>query len=72
MKSLVIRLDEGTHRALLKAVAWGGKGRAEFIRDAIRKAVRAAEYARMRRAYQAQPDSESQADGWPAAEEYRN
>lgn len=45
--------------------------RSQFIREAVRRAVREAEYARMRQAYLAQPDSETEADGWSGAEEYR-
>jgi len=41
-----------------------------FIREAIRKAIREAEYERVRRAYLTQPDSEAEADDWSSAEKY--
>jgi len=47
------------------------KRRAQFIRETIRKAVREAEYARIRKAYEAQPDSEAEADDWSTTEEYK-
>ena len=44
--------------------------RAEFVRAAIRKAIREAEEERMRKAYLAQPDSEAEADDWSNPEEW--
>jgi hypothetical protein len=69
MPSLLVRLDDSTFRAL-NAVA-AKRRRAEFVRDAITRAIREEEYARMRRAYEAQPDSESEADDWSNCEEYK-
>ena len=43
----------------------------EFIRTAIRKAIREIEEERMRRAYLAQPDSGAEADDWSNAEEWK-
>ena len=68
MKSLLIQLDAPTYRALNQIAA--KRGRAQFIRDAISKAIRQVEYAKIRAAYKAQPDSESEADDWSTAEEY--
>jgi hypothetical protein len=45
--------------------------RAEFIRAAIRNAIRATEEDRTRRAYLAQPDAEAEADDWSSAEEWK-
>lgn len=47
------------------------KRRAQFLRETIRKAVREAEYARIRKAYEAQPDSEDEADDWSTTDEYK-
>jgi hypothetical protein len=69
MPSMLIRLDETTQRALERVAKKGA--RAEFVRDAITRAIREEEYARMRRAYEAQPDSESEADDWSNCEEYK-
>ena len=41
------------------------------MRQAIRKAIRQAEYQAIREAYRKQPDSAMDADDWATAEEYR-
>jgi predicted transcriptional regulator len=71
MKSVLVQLDDGTYRALSQIAPPASRRRAQFIRDAIRRAVRETEYARMREAYEAQPDSESESDDWSTAEEYK-
>ncbi len=71
MKPLLIQLDDPTFRALNRIAPAAKRRRSEFVREAIRRAVREAEYARMRAAYERQPDSELEADDWSAAEEYR-
>ena len=45
--------------------------RAQFIRQALQKAILESEEARTRTAYLTQPDSEAEADDWSNAEEYR-
>jgi predicted transcriptional regulator len=69
MPSLLVRLDEATYRAL-NSVAQKRR-RAEFVRGAIVRAIRETEEARTRRAYELQPDSESEADDWSNCEEYK-
>ena len=56
MKSLLVQLDEP----------------AEFVRSAIRKAIRETEEERSRRAYLEQPDAESHADDWSSAEQWKS
>ena len=46
--------------------------RAEFVRRALRKAIREAEEERTRLAYLRQPDSEAEADDWSSAEEWKS
>jgi hypothetical protein len=70
MKSVLVQLDESTYRALSDVVPPSSRKRAQFIRDAIRKAVREAEYAKIRKAYEQRPDAESEADEWSEPEEY--
>ena len=70
MKSVLIDLDESTYVAL-NHIAPANRQRIQFIRDAIRKAVREIEYERIRQAYLAQPDSEAEADDWSTVEEYK-
>jgi predicted transcriptional regulator len=69
MPSVLVRLDDSTYRAL-NSVAQKRR-RAEFIRSAITRAIRDAEEARTRRAYELQPDSEAEADDWSNCEEYK-
>jgi metal-responsive CopG/Arc/MetJ family transcriptional regulator len=72
MKRLLIHLDEQTLAALNRVASPGKRQRSEFIRQAIRKAVREAEYRAMREAYRKNPDSALDADDWSAAEIYRS
>jgi len=69
MKPLLIRLDDQTLAALNRVAEPGKRRRSEFIRQAIRKAVRQAEYRTMREAYRKQPDSPVDADDWSTARE---
>jgi predicted transcriptional regulator len=71
MTSVLIDLDESTY-ASLNHIAPAKRLRTQFIRDAIRKAVREVEYERIRQAYLAQPDSESEADDWSTVEQYKS
>ena len=71
MKSLLIQLDEATYRALNRVAPARKRRRSQFIREAIRRAIRQTEYAAIRAAYEAQPDSEAEADDWSTAEEYK-
>lgn len=57
--------------ALNRIAAPGQCGPSEFIRQAIRRAVRQAEYKAMREAYRKQPDSAANADDWSTAEQFR-
>ena len=69
MKSVRIDLDESSY-ASLNHIAPVKRMRAQFIRDAIRKAIREVEYERIRQAYLAKPDPAADADDWSTAEEY--
>lgn len=71
MKSLLVQLDESTLAALNRVAPPHNRRRSEFIRQAIRDAIRQAEFASMREAYRKQPDSAADADDWSTAEEYR-
>ena len=71
MKSVLIELDEPTFEALNHVAPAAKRLRTQFIRDAIRKAIREAENERIRKAYLAQPDSEAEADDWSTTEEYK-
>lgn len=71
MKSILIQLDEPTYRALNREAPSEKRKRSQFIREAIKKALHEAEFARMRKAYELQPDSGSEADDWSNAQEYK-
>lgn len=68
MKSLLVQLDEPTFEALNRIAPAAKRKRAEFVRAAIRKAIREQEEERTRLAYLAQPDSETEADDWSDVE----
>ena len=71
MKSLLVQLDEPTYRALNRIAPAAKRQRAEFVRSAIRKAIRETEEERTRRAYLEQPDAGAEADDWSSAEEWK-
>ena len=71
MKPFLIQLDERTLVALNRVAAPEKRKRSEFVRQAIRRAVRQAEYRAMRGAYRKQPDSAQNADDWSTPEEFR-
>ena len=71
MKPLLIQLDEQTLAALNRVAAPDKRRRSEFIRQAIRRAIRQAEFKAMREAYRKQPDSIADADDWSIAEAYK-
>ena len=71
MKPLLIQLDERTLVALNRVAAPEKRKRSEFVRQAIRRAIRQAEYRAMRDAYRKRPDSAQNADDWSTPEEYR-
>ncbi|MBV8847752.1 MAG: hypothetical protein JO307_33475 [Bryobacterales bacterium] len=71
MESLLIQLDEATLRALNRVAPTAQRKRADFIRAAIRKAIHEAEEERTRLAYLKQPDTETVADDWRDAEEWK-
>jgi len=72
MKSILIQLDDPTYRLLEKVAPAANRQRAQFVRKALMKALMEAEEARTRAAYEAKPDSETEADDWSTAEEFRS
>ena len=70
MQSLLVQLDDPTYRALNRIAA--KRKRAEFVRAAIRKAIRETEEARTRQAYLQKPDSSDDADDWSNAEKWKS
>ena len=71
MRSILVQLDDATYKALNHvAPAAAKRKRTEFIRTAVKEAIRKREYAGMREAYRKQPDSPSEADSWSNCEKF--
>lgn len=71
MQSVLVSMDEATLDALNRIAPPGERKRMRFLREAIRKAVLEELERRSREGYAAIPDSETEADDWSTAEEYR-
>ncbi len=71
MPSILIHLDEPLLQALNKVAPTSTRKRADFIRSAVREAIRRREYEQMREAYRKQPDAATDADDWSNAEEWK-
>jgi len=71
MPSILVQLDDSLLRSLNKVAPAGKRQRAEFIRQAVRDAIRKREYEAIREAYRRQPDSAKHADDWSNADEWK-
>ncbi len=71
MPSVLIQLDDATLKSLDKIAPAAKRQRAEFIRQAVKEAIRRQEYDQIRAAYLRQPDAASDADDWSSAEEWK-
>jgi len=71
MPSILIQLDEPLLRALNRVAPAAKRQRAEFIRQAVKEAIRKREYEAIREAYRRQPDSPDDADDWSNAEKWK-
>ncbi len=71
MKSILLQLDDATYRLLESVAPAAKRQRAQFIREAVLKALLEVEEAKTRAAYRARPDREHEADDWSSAEEFR-
>jgi predicted transcriptional regulator len=71
MPSILIQLDDSTLKSLDKIAPAAKRQRAEFIRQAVKDAIRKREYEQIREAYLRQPDSAADADDWSSAEEWK-
>ena len=71
MPSILIQVDEPLLRSLNKVAPAAKRQRAEFIRQAVRDAIRKREYEQIREAYRLQPDSAEDADVWVSPEEWK-
>jgi metal-responsive CopG/Arc/MetJ family transcriptional regulator len=71
MPSILIQLDEATYQALDRIVASAKTKRTQFIRDAVKAAIRQHESRQMREAYRKYPDSAREADNWARCEKFK-
>ena len=71
MPSILIQLDESLLRSLNKVAPAAKRQRAEFIRQAVKDAIRKREYESIREAYLRQPDSAANADDWSNADKWK-
>lgn len=72
MPSILIQIDERLFHALNRVAPADEPGRAEFLREAVRAAIRKREYEAIREAYRRVPDSSDGADDWANAEEWKS
>ncbi len=70
MPAILIQLDAATYDALNRIAPAAKRKRAEFIRGALKAAIRKSENEQIRQAYLKQPDSAAEADDWSNAEEF--
>ena len=70
MHSILIQLDDATYKALNQVAPAAKRLRTEFIRQAVKEAIRRHDYAGIREAYRKQPDPVVDADDWSSCEEF--
>ena len=70
MPSILIQLDEQTMKSLDRIAPAAKRQRAEFIRQAVKQAIRRREYEEINEAYARQPDTSEDADDWANAGEW--
>jgi len=70
MPSIRVQLDDATYKALNQVAPAAKRKRTEFIRQAVKEAIRKQEYARIRKAYIQVPDSTAEADDWSLFERF--
>ena len=72
MPSVLVQLDEITFKALNRVAPAAKRKRTEFIRNAVKEAIRRQEFARMRKAYQGLPDDPITAGDWSNWEDFQS
>jgi hypothetical protein len=70
MRSILLQRVNQSYRALNKVASPAQRKQIEFIRNAVKDAIRREEYRKIRRAYKAQPDSSADSDSWSNPEEF--
>jgi predicted transcriptional regulator len=70
MPSILVHFDDATYKALNQMAPAANRKRTEFIRAAVKEAIRKRAYAEMREAYRKQPDSAAESDSWSNCEKF--
>lgn len=70
MPSILVQLDDATYKALNQVAPAAKRKRTEFIRAAVKEAIRKRVYADMREAYCKQPDSAAESGSWSNCEKF--
>lgn len=71
MPQVLIHFDKATLDSIDRYAPPAKRKRAEFVRRAVKEAIRRMEYEQMREAYSRIPDSASEADDWSNCEEWK-
>jgi predicted transcriptional regulator len=69
--SILVELDDATFKRLNEIAPSAKRQRSEFVRSAVKDAIRRREFAQMRAAYLKTPDTETAADDWSGCEEFK-
>jgi predicted transcriptional regulator len=70
MPSIRVQLDDATYKALNQVAPAAKRKRTEFIRAAVKEAIRKRVSADMREAYRRQPDLPADAGAWANCEKF--
>lgn len=70
MPQVLVNFDTATLQAIDRILPATKRRRTEFIRSAVKDAIRKYEYERMMEAYRRQPDTGADADDWSNAERW--
>jgi predicted transcriptional regulator len=70
MRSILVQLDDATFKALNQVAPAAKRQRTEFIRSAVKEAIRRRACADMREAYRKQPDTAAEPDSWSNCEKF--
>jgi predicted transcriptional regulator len=70
VRSILIQLDDATFKALNQVAPAAKRRRTEFIRQAVKEAIRRHDYARICEAYRKQPDPAADGDDRSSYEEF--
>jgi predicted transcriptional regulator len=71
MPSIRVELDDAKYKRLTEVAPAAKRQRSEFVRSAVKEAIRMRESTRIRAAYEKLPDSTAEADDRSNCEEFK-